>query len=290
MGILKDIIGRHAYILLFLVGIAVSFAMFLFSLFRFANADRTFDYIPLIPFVSAYLFFQKRKSIFSGEGGSARPGIVLLAIGILLYLVGYWKGSALFPADRHSLMAVSFVSCMAGGLGLFYGSAALKAAAFPLAFLLFMAPVPSVLLDRIVAFLQFGSAEVSYAVLKLTGVPVARDGYVFQVPGLTVEVAKQCSGIRSSLSLFIVSVLAGHFFLKTGWRKAVLSLMVVPITIFKNGVRIVMLTLLGAYVNPGFLKGVLHTSGGIPFFAAAMVLLGGVLYLLRRIERKGEGE
>jgi len=279
-------VGRNKYLFLFLAVLVAAFALPLWSLFRFANNHDTFDYIPLIPVVSAYLIFQGRKEIFSGGTGNRQPGALLLLAGILLYVIGLLLGSAWNPLDRHAILAVSFVSCLAGGLGVSFGSGALKAAFFPLAFLLFMAPIPTAILDKIVAVLQAGSAEVSYAVLKLTGVPLLREGYVFHVPGLSVEVAKQCSGIRSSLSLFIVSLLAGHFFLKTGWRKAVLSIMVVPITIFKNGLRIVTLTLLSAYVDPSFMKGSLHTSGGIPFFLAAMTLLAGVLWILRRSEKK----
>ena len=259
----------------------------LMSLYRFSVNDETFSYIPLVPVVSAYLIFQQRKVIFSRVSGSMLPGAVLVLIGMVLYGLGSLGGSSWNPADRHSIMAVSAVACLSGGIGLCFGSGALKEALFPLLFLLFMAPLPSTLLDKVVSILQYGSAEVSYAFLKLTGVPVFREGYVFHVPGLTVEVAKQCSGIRSSLSLFLVSLLAGNLFLETGWRKAILCIMVVPITIFKNGIRIVSLTLLGAYVDRSFLAGVLHTSGGIPFFLAALVLLSGVLWLLRRGEKIG---
>jgi exosortase len=286
----KEARGRNVFFLLFLVVMTAIFAVPLSSLFRFSYGDDTFSYIPLIPLVSAYLIFQRRKVIFSGVTGTVVPGAVLVLIGIILYAVGSLGGSSWNSADRHSIMAVSAVACFVGGIGLRFGSGALTAALFPLAFLLFMAPVPSALLDRVVRFLQYGSAEVSFAFLKLTGVPVFREGYVFHVPGLSVEVAKQCSGIRSSLSLFLVSLLAGHLFLETGWRKVILCIMVIPITIVKNGIRIVTLTLLGAYVDRAFLAGFLHQSGGIPFFLAAMVLLSGVLLLLRRSEsRKDAG-
>lgn len=273
----------------FLLVSAVAIALYyipLLSLYRFSVNDGTFSYIPLIPLVSGFLIFQRRKEIFSEVIGSPFIGTIWVLIGIVIYVVGNKKGLVWNPVDRHSLMAVSFVASFAGGIGLCFGSSALRAALFPIAFLLFMAPVPVVILDKIVAFLQFGSAEVAYGFLKITGIPVMREGYVFDVPGLRVEVARQCSGIRSSLSLFIVSLLTGHLFLETGWRKAILSVMVIPITIFKNGIRIVSLTLLGAYVDRSFLAGVLHTSGGIPFFLAALVLLSGVLWLLRKSESK----
>jgi len=282
--------GRNVFFLPFVVVMTAIFAGPLWSLFRFSYGDETFSYIPIIPLVSAWLLFQRRKGIFSGVSGTVVPGAALVLIGMVLYAVGSLGGSSWNPADRHSIMAVSAVACFAGGIGFRFGSGALTAASFPLFFLLFMAPVPSVLLGGVVSFLQYGSAEVSFAFLKLTGVPVFREGNVFHIPGLSVEVAAQCSGIRSSLSLFIVSLLAGDLFLETGWRKVVLCIMVVPITILKNGIRIVALTLLGAYVDRAFLSGFLHQSGGIPFFLAALVLLSAVLWLLRRSEvRKRAG-
>jgi exosortase len=185
-----------------------------------------------------------------------------------------------------TIMALSFVFCWVGGLGLFYGGAAWKAAAFPILFLLFMVPIPTILLDKVVHFLQAWSADVAYIFFGLTGVPLYRDGFLFHLPGLTIEVAKECSGIRSSISLFLVSLLAGHLMLRKNWRKGVLTLSIVPIAIVKNAVRIVTLSLLGVYVDPRILGSMAHRSGGIPIFLLALVLLGGVLWLLRRGEKK----
>ena len=112
-----------------------------------------------------------------------------------------------------------------------------------------MIPIPGVLLDRIVFFLQSMSADVSDAFFRLAGVPVFRDGFTFSLPGLSIEVAKECSGIRSSLSLLLTSFIAGHLFLKHFGSKAVLSVCVLPITVIKNGIRIVTLALLGVYVD-----------------------------------------
>jgi exosortase/archaeosortase family protein len=112
-----------------------------------------------------------------------------------------------------------------------------------------------------------------------------REGFVFHLPGQSVEVAKQCSGIRSSMALLITSVLAGHLFLRTWWKKVILAIVIIPITMFKNGIRVVSLTLLGTYVDSRILtNSLLHTDGGILFFLLALVLLAPVLYFLRKSE------
>jgi exosortase len=111
-----------------------------------------------------------------------------------------------------------------------------------------------------------------------------------------MEIAKQCSGIRSSLALFITGILAAHFFLKSSWKKAIFILSIIPIAILKNGIRIVTLSLLAIYVDERFLtQGFLHKSGGFIFFAPALTLLGLLLWGLRksegenRIKSRGEG-
>ena len=152
--------------------------------------------------------------------------------------------------------------------------------------LLFMFPIPGMILDPIVSMLLRGSAEVSYGLFRIIGVPVYRDGYLFSLSGLTIEIAKQCSGIRSSLSLLLISIITGHLFLKRRWSKSILVLSVIPITIFKNGVRIVSLALLAAYVDIRILESELHRSGGILIFVLALMLLGCVLWLVKKAERK----
>jgi exosortase len=116
--------------------------------------------------------------------------------------------------------------------------------------------------------------------------PFLRDACVFHLPGLSIEVAPQCSGIRSSLALVITCVLAGHMFLKTGWKKIVLVLASLPVMMIKNGIRITTLSLLGVYVDRGFLESSLHRDGGIVFFILALLLMSPILFVLRRSEQR----
>ena len=155
-----------------------------------------------------------------------------------------------------------------------------------------MIPIPSFIMFKIIYILLVGSAAATELLFTITGTAFIREGFTFHLPGLSIEIANVCSGIRSSLALFITMVIAGHLFLQTGWKKVVLLLVVFPVTMFKNGVRIVTISLLAIHIDERFLThGFIHRSGGFLFFIPALALLGLVLWWMRRGERlKVKGE
>lgn len=258
------------------------------TLVGFSFQYEHYSHIILIPPVSACLIYWERRKIFSTVHYSAEGGAVLLLVSAVMYGLAEIQSPSLSQNDYLSLTMVSLVILWLGGFVLCYGSRASRAAAFPLLFLFLMVPIPGFLLERTILFLQTGSAEAAYGLFKLAGVPVFRDGFTFSLPGLNIEVARECSGIRSSLALLITSLLAGHLVLRSGWKKVFLSLSVFPILIVKNGLRIITLSLLAVYVDPSFLTGSLHQYGGIPFFLLALVLLAPVLGLLRESETEAQ--
>ena len=83
----------------------------------------------------------------------------------------------------------------------------MTAAAFPFAFLIFMVPLPDAIVDWLETASKLASAEAAALFFSVVGMPVLRDGTVFQLPGIVIEVAQECSGIRSSWVLFITSLL-----------------------------------------------------------------------------------
>jgi exosortase len=253
---------------------------------RLAFYERFYAHMILVPFISGYFIFLKRRQIILQTDYSFKAGIILSMIGILLFWVEEKNGLGLSQSSHLTLAVLSALTFWVGGFVLFYGVNAFKMAAFPLLFLLFMVPIPGKALETIIYLLTWGSAEATYGFFKLTGVSVLREGFTFHLPELTIEVAEQCSGINSSIALFVASIVAGQLFLRAGWKKIVLVLSIFPITILKNGMRIVTLSLLGAYVDPRILSSDLHRKGGIPFFVIALAMLAPILWYLRRSEKK----
>ena len=253
-------------------------------LIRFSFQHEHYSHIILVPLVSASLVLLERKRIFRHVETCWRTGAGLLAAGALLY----WRGPRHFAsASENDRLAVAIFSSVVIWVGCFilcYGTRACRVGLFPVLFLFLMVPLPDVLLGHAIVWLQTWSAEVSYAAFELLGVPVFRTGFIFSLPGVTIEVAKECSGIRSSLALLITCLLAGHLFLRSAWTKAVLIPAALPLLIVKNGIRIVTLSLLSIYVDPRFLTGSPHHQGGILFFLLALAILAPVLWLLQKAE------
>jgi len=284
----KAVKKRNILFAVFSVGLVLVFLRDLQQLILFSFDHQHYSHMVLIPLVSLYLFWINRSDIFSKVQYSTRAGAIFLAAGMGSCLVAINWGHQLSPNDYHALMMSSFLILFLGGFISCYGVSSVRAASFPFLFLLFTIPIPSPLLDRVVYGLQWGSAWATFWLFKLTDVPFFREGFIFALPGLTIEVARECSGIRSSLVLVICGFLAGHRYLRDFWQKGFLMLAIIPLAIFKNGIRIVTLSLLSIYVDEDFMTGTLHQRGGVLFFLLALILMVFLLWMLRRVgELKG---
>lgn len=274
---------------------AVAFALFCsFLIFAFwsqlvslvdmaLNTDYC-THILLIPFISTFLVCLDKKRIFQDFKSSYISGTLLLLVGAGLYWVaGHPRPSTL--NDYLTRAVLSFVLLVVAGFILCFGGAASRKASFPLSFLLLMVPLPSAVLTSTIYFLQTGSTAIAYYLFHLLAVPVFRDHFTLQLPQFTIHIAKECSSIRSSLAFFITALLAANLFLRKRWTRVVLVAISVPLSVLKNGVRIVTLSVLAIRVDPRFLTGKLHQRGGILFYLLVLLILGVLLQALRWAEK-----
>jgi len=238
------------------------------------------SHILIIPCIVAWLVYRDRQKLtyspfdFPAASFFALPAAALAAI-------------ALFSSPGNlsmvlPVLVVSFLLFLISGFIVVFGRKSAKAAWFPLVFLGFTIPFPDPLLNRIIYYLQAGSADVAEVIFDWSGLPVLRDGFFFRLPTLSIEVAKECSGIRSSIALLILALLVAHFSFSKFWKKAVFVIAGLLMMIVKNGVRIATLTILANYVDPNFLYGRLHHEGGVVFFLIGLGLLLPVYWLLKR--------
>jgi len=278
--------------LMYGVWVAASIAIFwrpLTALVHFALENGNASHVLLIPFISGLVLFHERKQIFHCVSYD------FLVAGILFFLAIFLNGWALRSganwslANRLTVYTLALVLVWIAGFSFFFGRVALNTGRFPFLFLFLSVPLPDFLLNQIVFFLQKGSTEITAALFDLTGVLYLREGFVFHLARVNIEVARECSGIRSSMALFTLGMLVGHFALRSFWRQSSFVLFGIFVMIVKNGVRIVTLTLLATYVDPQFLYGNLHREGGVVFFVLGLLMLLPILWLLQRGETPHQG-
>jgi exosortase C (VPDSG-CTERM-specific) len=277
---------RLAYVGFILI-LGFAFIRPLADLFSYAARTDLHSHILLIPFISAYLLFTHRGRLPKEYFTSPRLALIPLCGGLVTLISARFLLNADPPISQNdylSLSIFSFGCFLATGGFSFLGRDWMAGASFPFAFLLFMAPLP----DRALHFLetasQLASTEVAAIFFAIAQTPMLREGAVFHLPGIAIEVAQECSGIRSSWVLFITTVAASFLFLQSPWRRAFLIAFVIPLAILRNGFRIWVIGLLCVELGPQMIDSPIHHYGGPLFFALSLVPLSLLLWSLRLSE------
>lgn len=255
----------------------------LLALTRYSLGSEDASHILLIPFIVAWLIYLDRHKIvprtldIAAAAWFAVPAVVLSTFAV--------RRSFVDTSLSLSALILALVLLLVAGFVAVFGRNTAMTVYFALAFLVLLVPLPEPLLNQVVYLLQAGSAAVAEILFDWTRVPVLREGFIFHLPRMSIEVARECSGIRSSVALLILALLVAHFSFSKFWKKAVFVCIGLLMMIVKNGIRIAMLTLLANYVDPTFLYGRLHRDGGIIFFLIGLVLLWPIYWWLRRGEQ-----
>jgi exosortase len=253
--------------------------------------DRCTHILLIIPISAALLFLDWKDSKplyreltdFSDRYGVGM-GSMVLAAAVLITVWGRRKSA--LPSDVElSLNMLALVIWAIAAFALCFGTRAFRRSIFPLCFLFWLVPLPGFVLNVIVHLLQQGSVLAARFLFWTTGFPAMQDGMFVHIPGLTLEVAPECSSIRSSLVLVVTTMVLAQLLLRSTWRKALLVVVAIPLSVAKNGLRIYTIAMLGTRVDPGFLTGRLHNQGGFIFFAIALAAIFLLLWILRRTEK-----
>jgi exosortase B len=222
---------------------------------------------PLMLGAALWLMFQRRHEIAAlPSAPSLRGGGALLAFGLLLYAVGRSQSIWLFEVG--SQMAV-----FAAMLMLFKGVAAVRLAWFPLFFLIFMVPLPGPLVSALTAPLKTGVSWVASEILFALGYPVSRSGVILTVGPYLILVADACAGLTSMFSLEALGLLYLNIVRhESALRNALLSVLMIPISLLANVVRVLVLVLVTVHLGDAAGRGFLHGFAGIVLFLVALLL------------------
>lgn len=283
-----DRIRLRRFVLTSLV-LLLGFSLPLYHLVSFALKSDLYSFIVIVPFISAYLVWIERERLFPSGPAVPAGWTVLLAAGGLA-LLGWaasvhLAGTATARVDSLALAMYSLVCLLGAAACCFLGRNSLRVVGFPLAFLVFLAPFPVAVEAGIETILQHGSSWFAHRFLDLAGMPTYRDGTFFQLPGFSMQVAPECSGIRSTLALFLTSLVAGQMFLRSPWSRAFLALIVLPIALVRNGFRVFVIGELCVQIGPHMIHSWVHRQGGPLFFALSLIPFSLILYFLFRRDR-----
>ena len=232
----------------------------------------------LIPIVSFYFVYERRKALSILSPSTSWAGLGLLLFGIILLLLGNL-------ATEYFTMRFSILVILGGIILFLLGREFFKNLLFPLVFLIFMIPIPSILMDRITFPMQIFASKVAASTLYFISIPALREGNVLLLANTSLEVAEACSGIRSLISLLALSVVFAYFSQKETWKRILLVLSTFPIAILANAARVSGTGILAYYYGDRVAQGFFHGFSGWILFVVAFVCLFVVGALISKIKK-----
>lgn len=235
--------------------------------------DEDYSHGFLIPLVSAYLVWERRDALRAVRAAPSPWGYPLIVLAVALLVVS--EAAAFGYPARLSL------PILLAGLALFLGGRALLAVlAFPIAFLLFMLPLPVPVFNAVAFPLQTLAARAATATLDLLSIPVLREGNVIALAYTKLEVTEACSGIRSLVTLLALSTIYAYVAHQGTLRRTLLVFSAIPIALVTNAARVALTGILAHGVGVAAAMGFYHTFSGWLIFGLGfgmLVLVGMVL-------------
>jgi exosortase len=241
--------------------------------------DSNYSHGALVPLLAAYFVWERRARLLALTPRPNWAGLAVLLIGVLALIIGH-TGAELF-LQRSSLLIV-----IAGLVLLILGMETLRLCSFPITFLIFMIPLPAIVLNAVAFPLQLFAAQVATTCLVALDVPVLREGNLIYLASSTLEVAEACSGIRSLMSLLALGTVYAYFTEPVLWKRWVIVAAAVPVAIAANVFRVAGTGILAQFVGEDAAQGFYHDFSGWLVFVVAFVLLLGIGTLLRQVKTR----
>jgi exosortase len=273
-------VGEHWPALLLAMVTLALYAPILGRLVRQWYDDPNYSHGFFVPAFSGYLIWNKRWQIAAIESFPSMWGAVLVFGSLAVLYLGS-LGSELF------LQRISLIGVIAGLIVYFTGWRRLSAVSFPIAFLLFMIPLPAVIYNQIVFPLQLLASRLATSFLETLNLfPVLREGNLLILDRYTLEVVDACSGIRSLTSLVALAMGYSYLAERRPGVRTFLVLAMVPVAIVSNGIRVVITALMVNYFGIRAAEGFLHSFSGWAIFLVSVMLMLALHSLIKAILRR----
>jgi len=233
------------------------------------NYSHGFLVIPL----AMYFAWERRERLATLPPQPSNAGLLLVVASLAILVAGV-LGAELF------LTRISMIGLIAGAIWFAWGLPHLRILAFPLAFLVLMIPIPTIVFNQIAFPLQLLASRFGEGSLRVCRIPVLREGNVIVLATTTLEVAEACSGIRSLISLLTLGIVYGYFVDRRPFVRGLIALSTIPIAIIANGLRVAGTGVAAHYFGPKMAQGFFHTFSGWVVFVVAFLLLMGVIRVI----------
>jgi exosortase len=259
-------------------------AVFAPAVLALAHVWATVDYLShgfLIPVVALWAFYRERPSWRKLEAEPDGRGLAVLGLAFATYLVGLGAGSV-------TLQGMALVTAVAGLVLYRWGVRWLRAVAFPVGFLIFMVPPPSLWITPVIVRLQLFVSQASVSLLQAVSFPVTRDGNVLNLPGgASLFVAEACSGVTSIITLAPLALIFARYTLKRWDLRIVLFASAVPLAMVGNLARVMATALVAVeFGTETATSGPPHEALGLLAYVVACGLMLPLGALLRRLESR----
>ena len=235
-----------------------------------------YSYGYLIPFISAFLIWQKKDQLANLPLSGSWWGLMIVLFGIAFYGVG--ELSSLYVIVQYSFLVV-----IAGVALALVGIRGLRLLVAPLFILIFMVPLPEFIFQGLSMRAQLISSQLGVAVIKLFGISVYLEGNVIDLGTYKLQVVEACNGLRYLFPLMIVSFIMAYFFKAPMWKRVAIFLSAIPLTIIMNSFRIGVIGITVQYWGTAAAEGFLHEFEGWIVFMACTAMLAGEMWLLTRM-------
>jgi len=267
-----------------ILGMLVLYLPTLYTLFTGIWSTESYAHGPIILALSIWLLTRQWPEMTAAATGVRHPaGWPLFAFGLLLYVIGRSQDVLMFEM-------ASFIVVLASQLLIWYGGVALRVQWFPFFFLLFMIPLPGVIVDTVTMPMKMAVSYATEHLLYWVGYPIARTGVILQIGQYQLMVADACAGLQTlltleSLGLFYLNVVRHT----SPVRNVVLALLIIPISFTANVIRVIALTLITYYFGDAAGQGFLHGFAGMVLFVSALCLIICVDSVLQYLVKQRSG-
>jgi exosortase D (VPLPA-CTERM-specific) len=230
----------------------------------------------LIPFISLFIVWQKNNEIIKDKFNGSWLGVAILVLGLFFWFLG--EVSTLYVIIKYSLLVVLF------GLVLsLSGTNRLHYFLVPMFLLFFTVPLPNFIYNNLSAYLQLVSSSIGVEFIRLFGISVFLEGNVIDLGNYKLQVVEACNGLRYLFPLVTLGVITAYFYKDSFWKKCVVVISTLPITILMNSIRIGVIGVLVEYWGIAMAEGFLHDFEGWVIFMACFAILLIEMWLLTKI-------